>query len=1080
MNNKNLIAQKANRVFAIIIIAFILIVLRIWFLSIISHEDYVTLSKRPQRKTFIEEPFRGTIRDRDNEPLATNKIVYTAGIRYEDIKQIPRVKLIKQKNKKVKHYPRKTYIERLSQFLAQELGLESSSIEDLIYSKAAIFPSTPFILKTNLDEKTYAQLKAKEKDWPGMKMEIAPKRFYPHGKLASNIIGYVGHIPSYQYLHVREEKRKLMRAVQERNEGLPIPLPEGYLSWKHVKERLKELNSKSYTINSKVGKSGIEKQFDEDLRGFSGKSKYEIDILGRLLRKLPDSKPAVNGRRVLLTISHQLQDYAEKLLTENEYIRDKGFRFAGKGHGNFQGPWIKGGSIVVYDIKQSQVLSMASYPRFNPNDFIEGNSPQMHKWLETEQYIHRIWEGEYPFEKEYFDAKKGYYIKEKPLTWTVFLDQFLSLHCQVRKQIHKVPNISTAVLLLNVMESFKELFQCEPWEFIDSIFPENESHIPCNKKANPIKVENEALFNELKDILTPYLQSISHNGDKLLFFDLLKIACPHTKLSDEILQKIGDWTIEQYFSCHQKLLQINRQLKQHLKKRFHRTIFPKWREEHFAEFLKEKRLLEKKNKTYQRPFSDYLEKEEQRQFNEFYEKKKLYYLAKCLSEKTDLLLYGFSSQALDHITQLLQDFTIKERFDLILSVRCLSDMDTPLWGRYPQLRADSHYEQDLARRFYPITGFGYLRCNAYQEPATLGSIYKIVTAYEAIKQHKKTGKDLNPLILFDEIKKERLKNKGQILGYTADRKPITRRYKGGRLPKSHKSSGKLDLIRAFEHSSNIYFSLLASEVIDTPKSLYNTSKDLSFGVKTGIDLPHESAGILPQDLTDNKTGLYSFAIGQHAFTATALQTAVMMSGFANDGKILKPQIVKAIANIEPSHNQENLFSTKNYAYQDYLSLVGIFFPFFTEAKIHSPAPYLLSKKRQYKKQIELDKDVKDYLFYAMRRVVNGKEGSARSTVIRLLYSHPQMKRNYVQNQPYLIGKTATAENAFHPTFDRETKPILTKNIWFAGITFSDKEHTDPELAIVVYLRYGDYGKEAAPLASEMMTKWKEISSQQKH
>ena len=51
---------------------------------------------------------------------------------------------------------------------------------------------------------------------------------------------------------------------------------------------------------------------------------------------------------------------------------------------------------------------------------------------------------------------------------------------------------------------------------------------------------------------------------------------------------------------------------------------------------------------------------------------------------------------------------------------------------------------------------------------------------------------------------------------------------------------------------------------------------------------------------------------------------------------------------------------------------------------------------------------------------------------------------------------------------------MYKHIWFSSASFSDSKHEDPELITVVFLRFGDAGKEAAPIAAQMTHKWREI------
>jgi cell division protein FtsI/penicillin-binding protein 2 len=93
-----------------------------------------------------------------------------------------------------------------------------------------------------------------------------------------------------------------------------------------------------------------------------------------------------------------------------------------------------------------------------------------------------------------------------------------------------------------------------------------------------------------------------------------------------------------------------------------------------------------------------------------------------------------------------------------------------------------------------------------------------------------------------------------------------------------------------------------------------------------------------------------------------------------------------------------------------------------------------------------------------------------------------MYKNYVKLRHQLAGKTSTAEIMYNPTLDRESMPIITKDVWFGALSFKDektseinlKQQPEPELVVVVYLRFGDYGKEAAPLASEIITKYRQL------
>lgn len=84
------IPVKANRVLNIILVAFVLIILRIWHLSVVQHEAREEESRRPQSRTVIESAKRGTIVDRFGQPLAINRLQYNAALVYAPLRQIPR------------------------------------------------------------------------------------------------------------------------------------------------------------------------------------------------------------------------------------------------------------------------------------------------------------------------------------------------------------------------------------------------------------------------------------------------------------------------------------------------------------------------------------------------------------------------------------------------------------------------------------------------------------------------------------------------------------------------------------------------------------------------------------------------------------------------------------------------------------------------------------------------------------------------------------------------------------------------------------------------------------------------------
>jgi|JI10StandDraft_1071094.scaffolds.fasta_scaffold07069_7 cell division protein FtsI/penicillin-binding protein 2 len=1044
MNVNPDVPHKANHVLHLVMVAFLMIALRVWYLGTLKHDEYLEKALKPQRRTVVEVAPRGTIRDRFNIPLAINKVQYNAAVCFDRIREIPLTTWVRnEKGKKVKVYERRRYIEKLSKMLGEKLEMDPVAIEDLIYSEASIFPNTPFVLKEDISEKLYYRLRFMEKDWTGLTMQRGSKRYYPQGKVGSDIIGYLGAINEKQYLAIAGEIKELSLFLEEREEGLPVPLPKGFYSSHDVEKRLSELKEKAYTIHAQVGKSGIERKFDEDLRGKVGKREVEIGVQGRFIRDLPGGRGAEAGNRLLLTISLELQQYAEELLVLSEQDREKHFSLAGKGHEKIRSPWIKGGAIVAMIPATGEIVAMASYPRFDPNDFIltdKGKDEKMNnirKWLENDRYIGMIWDGFIPMERELES-----FTEKKPLTWDNYLDHILSLHCQVRKNLRKISSIYEGVHVQHVMEALKRILQKETMgEIVALLYPEGKEDEACS-----------SLVKEIRKEIDPYFKSIESNKDKLLFLDLLRLMAPGDLFDDEAAAEGRNYSPAKYRELSQAFVQVKKEVKARAFDLYHKRIFPRWRKKHFKAYMKEKREDEKERKTYAHPYTDYLEEAEKKLFAEFWKENKwgffdafIYGNVSDHKELHPFLFHlilksqeveGSLKQALIHLRHQSPSLS------LLASIRSYEELIAPLYGSYFSLRKKTL--QGLAGAFYPRGGFGFGKSFAYGQATPIGSIFKVVTGYEALKQvylshedHHLPLRDLNPLDIIDECNPKLMTNTGIILGRYLDGTPITRYHKGGRMPRSHASLGKVDFRSAMERSSNIYFSLLASEVIEHPADLQKTTERFGFGKPTGIDLFGEIGGYVPDDIRSNQTGLYAFAIGQHSLVVTPLQSASMLATIGNGGEVLKPQIVKLKANEE-----------------------GV-----------------QEIKREVKRTMEMPSRVRLELLEGMKRVVMGDKGPVQPYRIRALYEHPKWISDYKAIQPHFIGKTSTAEFVYRPFLDRETEPLMCKDIWFGALSF--KEGDDyridmPDLSVIVYLKFGDYGKEAAPLAALLIKKWKEI------
>ena len=982
-------------------------------------------------------------------------------------------------------------------------------------------------------------MKLLEKDWLGIQVQMAPRRHYPLGKVAGDIIGYIGAINRKEYESILQEIKSLQVYLQECDEGNELEPPKGIQSEAQARKRLQELQGHAYSINDYVGKAGIEGRFEQDLRGYHGKKTFYSDARGNFLRELPGTREPLSGQRFLLTISAELQAYCEKLLTQNERIREAR---ASKVDAirqallSMRQPWIKGGAIVAMDPHTGEVLAMASYPRFDPNDFIVTGQPEINRqrrsniarWFESENYIGEIWDQKRPLERElYDDENEAYHEDSKIMDWDHFIDSILPKSSPVKEALSRIGKVSNAIELQQQVETLLTLSGQDNAYRLFNVLYQGQGHIihgasmPSDIKRN---IEDslqaqEKLVGPLKKKMDRYFVNIPHNYDKLLLVDLCRVAVRPDFFSHKILDKAGRQSLAAYRDATAAKVLIAEEIRSMAKEIFHEQDFKAWRQANEKSFLKQKRAEEKSLKIYPKPYIEYLDAEEARMFQAFWEAHEFRLMLSFLNGVQFNIpeLQPYSSHFLKwheeiskgahqkvhwrHAYIILQKAVAGMEPDqtesYLKTLRGFHDLDRPLLGRYRHLRKQDNIqlEKHLAAAFYPTYGYGYGRSQGYRQAASQGSIFKLVTAYAALKQKheefKGDGvnmKKLNPLEITDHTHRE---GKELYVGYHADGKPLPRSYKGGRLPRSTHSIGKIDLLKAIETSSNPYFSLLAGDFLKSPEDLARVAKLFSYGSCTGIDLPAEITGIVPNDLLTNRTGLYSMAIGQHSLVVTPLQTATMLSAIANAGKVLKPKIVKVTAGRQPPGEEDPVPCKREFKLQKDLALAGVDFPLFTALKEGKKESVVHLCPTVVKREIFMPEIIRKMLLEGMRRVVVKTQEESLGALSRFYRDYPEAISDYIDLKEDLVGKTSTAESMENIDLDIANGTNMYTHVWFGGISFNrefketnqkkfvfNNKFGEPELVVVVYLRFGIYGKEAAPMAAQVVKKWREIK--QKH
>ena len=179
-------------------------------------------------------------------------------------------------------------------------------------------------------EKSVAQIEEMNHSFPGINIEYRPIRKYYYSSLASHVLGYVGKIGNEEYTQ---------------NEG--------------------------YELDDYIGKTGIEYVCEKFLKGKDGLKQTDMSIDGTTTGEYI-TEEAISGSNVMLTIDAKVQQVAERALKENiEKINNGDYGEKRE---------VYAGSVVVLNVKTGEVISMVSYPDFEPQLFVDGISTE--KWNE--------------------------------------------------------------------------------------------------------------------------------------------------------------------------------------------------------------------------------------------------------------------------------------------------------------------------------------------------------------------------------------------------------------------------------------------------------------------------------------------------------------------------------------------------------------------------------------------------------------------------------------------------------------------------------------------------------------------------
>ena len=285
---------------------------RMYYLQVLESDQYHMLAEENRISMRLLAPPRGLIMDRFGRELASNRQNY-------------RVVLIAEQTKGVADT-----LDRL----AHIVPINSHQRRRVLREVKRKRPFVPIKVAENLTWEQFARINVLLPDLPGVQPDVGEGRYYPVGVETAHIVGYVSSVSEADLT------------------GDPLLELPGF----------------------RIGKNGIEKVYDESLRGKAGNSRVEVNAYGREIRELArqDGQP---GHDVVLTIDADLQEKISRRLRDES------------------------AAAVVMDIHQGDILAMVSAPSYDPNAFNLGMSTKAWRTLiqhPRKPLINKAIAGQYP------------------------------------------------------------------------------------------------------------------------------------------------------------------------------------------------------------------------------------------------------------------------------------------------------------------------------------------------------------------------------------------------------------------------------------------------------------------------------------------------------------------------------------------------------------------------------------------------------------------------------------------------------------------------------------------------------------
>jgi penicillin-binding protein 2 len=314
------------------------IVFRLWFLQILSAQQYVAQANDNRLRSVAVLAPRGTILDRNGTVMVDNRPGLAVGIRPMDVPAGQLDHLVKRLASELRMKP-----VEIRREMVRQVGVPWSQIRQglgLQYDFVTI--------KQDTDRLTVSYLLEHTESYPGVEVRQNYLRAYPLGDLGAHFLGQLGEIDQ---------------------------------------QELTQARFRGYEAGDVVGQSGVEYTYDKWLRGVEGSVRVEVDASGRPKQVVPGGTLPQAGDNLQLSIDAKVQRAAENAV-------NYGIDLA---HANNE-LRADGGAAVVLDVHTGAVIAMASEPTFDPAWFVGGLSAKHWKKLNvaTTPLLDRTIQGVYP------------------------------------------------------------------------------------------------------------------------------------------------------------------------------------------------------------------------------------------------------------------------------------------------------------------------------------------------------------------------------------------------------------------------------------------------------------------------------------------------------------------------------------------------------------------------------------------------------------------------------------------------------------------------------------------------------------